>query len=56
MAISALNPDSVATGLRVNGIDPDSGVHVNAAYEIALCLKRNSMIMFLILYLHTLYM
>ena len=25
------NPDSVATGLRVNGIDPYSSVHVNAA-------------------------
>ena len=30
MAIRALNPDSVATGLHVNGIDPDSiRIHVS---------------------------
>ena len=28
-----MNPDSVATGLRANGINPNSGVHVNAALE-----------------------
>ena len=36
-AIRALNPDSVATGLRVNGINPDSGVHVNAANANKIC-------------------
>ena len=28
-----MNPDSVATGLHVNEIDPDSSVHVNMAID-----------------------